>query len=283
MRRLTWAQLRLPRMSLNRQRLRCNLISVRLQVSMSVWDDRDLRRAVLGRLRRKASDAETLNRVLLAPPLLLKAVLGQLEALRQISEPEPGIYLALPWERLKQVEVIVPGSGTDYQSLSTAFWVHHGAVPTADQEPHEGTRQQVEVVLLKLRQEEELRVERQRCLAVQKERIRARLLQAKWLIPSGNLGLLIEGISCRIDVGSIPDGRLWTFKQLDGQVISAKVASGILLTQLHGQGGWTRVQESATLHFGAARAAHLERRLQAFELGREVLEILLDDASLPPS
>jgi hypothetical protein len=239
---------------------------------------------VLGRLRRKASSAETLNRVLLAPPLFLKAILGQLKALRQIGEPEPGIYLALPWERLKQVEVIVPGSGTDYQSLSAAFWVHHGAVPTIEQEPHAGTRQQVAAILVQLRHEEELRIERQRLLAAQKERVRGRLLQAKWLIPSGNLGLLIEGVSCRIDVGFIRDGRLWTFKQLDGRVISAKVASGILLTQVHGQGRWTRVQESATLHFGAARVAHLERRLQAFELGHEVLEILLDDASsLSPS
>lgn len=179
--------------------------------------------------------------------------------------------------------MIVPGSGTDYQSLSTAFWVHHGAVPTTEQEPHTGTRQQVAAVLFQLRQEEELRIERQRLLTAQKERVRGRLLQARWLIPSGNLGLLIEGFSRRIDVGFIRDGRLWTFKQLDGQIISAKVASGILLTQVHGQGGWRRVQESATLHFGAARVAHLERRLQAFELGREVLEIMIDGSStLPP-
>jgi len=253
--------------------------ALRVQVSTSVWDDRDLRRAVLGRLRRKADGADALCRMLLAPPLLLKAVLGQLKALRQIGEPEPGTYLALPWERLKQAEVLVPGNGLNYQSLSAAFWVYHCTAPTVEQEPHAGTRQQVAAELLQLRKEEEFRAERKRLSAVQKERVRVKLLQAKWLIPSGNLGLLIEGVSCRIDAGFIRDGRLWTFKQIDGQIISAKVMAGILLTQVHGQGEWRRVQESATLHFGAARVAYQERRLQVFELGSEVLEILLDDSS----
>lgn len=257
--------------------------------------DDELEAQVLGRLKRRPSAMTALRTDLMIPGRTLGQVLDRLVSRYQIATIRPGQYLALPWVRLDVPVTVRPGTPHGYIGLSTWFWQTHQHAPVPTEEPSAEVREQAARRIERDRLDASTRAAREQAEqvrrqaeaarrrqlqqaadTVRRERLERKMQRAPWLVtPSGTIGLLVEGVRCRIDLQRLPDGKLWIFQQSSNRQITAGIREGQLYTWESAELGWVNASRWAVQHISAALLAQQSGQLQAYPLGAEVLDILL--------
>lgn len=251
---------------------------------------------------RRVQSVPELQQQLMLKKSTLSETLDRLIWTYQIAQITPGQYFALPWVRLGVKMMIPPYTPRRYLNLSVDFWRAFKYAPSPEEEPSDDVRAYVAKLIevdersrestaraLKAENKktgldqttpeinQQHRQEQSEAENVRRLRLQEKMSQAAWLItPAGTMGLMVEGFRCRIDLGKMPDGRLWTLKTPGGKEISGAVKNGRLMTWQSRDQGWVDSTTQVAMHFETAVGKYKRGQLRTlYDLGRAVLDILL--------